>query len=182
MSNYEKNDNTRVTKLVKRPQFKRTISSEEKEQMKQQGYFWDGERWVFMGTISQGEGSPDNKTLQEKSKNYWDSMKGAKERVKATMKNETNPYFGIKRTILPAASGALGVQAISGIPILLRSAMINPHGISNLLTNMVIQTGIGTSGSYIGETIDKNLGGTGEIGSFAEVQEHYGELIKKFLL
>lgn len=45
--------------------------------------------------------------------------------------------------------------------------MTNPHGIPNLLTNMAIQTGIGTAGSYVGETIDKSLGGTGEIGSFA---------------
>lgn len=94
MSNYEKNDNTRVKKLVKRPQFKRTISSEEKEQMKQQGYIWDGEKWVFMGTISQGEGSPDNsKTLQEKAKNYW-KFSGASDRWKTSWKAGQNPIKG----------------------------------------------------------------------------------------
>ena len=134
--------------------------------MKQQGYFWDGKDWIFQGTISQGEGSSDNKTLNEKSKDYWDPIKGAKERVKASMENETNPYFGIKKAVLPAAAGAFVASGITGIPILLKSAMTSPHGVSNLLTNMAIQTGVGTAGSYVGETIDKNLGGTGEIGSF----------------
>lgn len=53
-----------------------------------------------------GEPSNDNRSAAERNKNYWHPIKGAKERFKSSMKNETNPLIGIERTILPSAAGA----------------------------------------------------------------------------
>lgn len=53
-----------------------------------------------------GEPSNDNRTSEERNRNYWHPLKGAKERFKASMKNETNPLVGIERTVMPALAGA----------------------------------------------------------------------------
>lgn len=53
-----------------------------------------------------GEPSNDNRTSEERNRDYWHPLKGAKERFKASMKNETNPLVGIERTIMPAMAGA----------------------------------------------------------------------------
>jgi hypothetical protein len=108
--------------------------------MAKQGYNWDGKNWRYAGTISDAGGKPstDNRNATERNKDYWHPLKGARERVKASTENETNPYVGIKRTILPAAAVAMGTQAIAGAPLLLRTAATNPHGWTNLLTNLTM--------------------------------------------
>lgn len=50
-----------------------------------------------------GTPSNDTRTPAERNKDYLHPIKGAKERFKASMSNETNPLVGIERTILPAA-------------------------------------------------------------------------------
>ena len=51
-----------------------------------------------------GEPSNDNRTSEERNRDYWHSLKGAKERFKASMKNGTNPLVGIERTIMPGTT------------------------------------------------------------------------------
>lgn len=76
-----------------------------------------------------GEPSNDNRTSEERNRDYWHPLKGAKERFKASMKNETNPLVGIERTIMPAtlvggseavnkATGGFGqwLESKTGIP------------------------------------------------------------------
>lgn len=53
-----------------------------------------------------GEPSNDDRSAAERNKDYWHPVKGAKERFKSSMKNNTNPLVGIERTILPSAAGA----------------------------------------------------------------------------
>ena len=53
-----------------------------------------------------GTPSNDTRTPAERNKDYLHPIKGAKERFKASMSNETNPLVGIGRTILPSAAGA----------------------------------------------------------------------------
>lgn len=53
-----------------------------------------------------GEPSTDTRTAAERNRDYWHPIKGAKERFKSSMKNETNPLVGIERTIMPAMAGA----------------------------------------------------------------------------
>ena len=50
-----------------------------------------------------GEPSNDDRSAAERNKDYWHPVKGAKERFKSSMKNNTNPLVGIERTILPTA-------------------------------------------------------------------------------
>lgn len=53
-----------------------------------------------------GTPSNDTRTPAERNKDYLHPIKGAKERFKASMGNETNPLVGIERTLLPSAAGA----------------------------------------------------------------------------
>ena len=70
-----------------------------------------------------GEPSNDNRTSEERNRDYWHPLKGAKERFKASMKNGTNPLVGIERTVMPGAAlvttpatlvgGIIGSEAVN---------------------------------------------------------------------
>lgn len=109
----QKSDNTKVQPLVQQKVLgKYTPTESEKEYAKQQGYSYTPQGWKFIGTITQGEGSSDEKTLDEKAKDYWHPIKGRKQRYKASMSNGTNPYIGFKKVVLPA----VGIAAtLSGL-------------------------------------------------------------------
>lgn len=53
-----------------------------------------------------GEPSNDTRSAAERNRDYWHPIKGARDRFKASMSNETSPLVGIERTILPSATGA----------------------------------------------------------------------------
>ena len=53
-----------------------------------------------------GEPSTDTRTAAERNRDYWQPIKGAKERFKSSMRNETNPLVGLERTVMPAMAGA----------------------------------------------------------------------------
>lgn len=75
----------------------------------------------------------------ERNKDYLHPIKGAKERFKASMSNETNPLVGIERTILPSAAGA----ALVTTPIALAKGAGYGFGIDKLTGgwgNMVERT------------------------------------------
>lgn len=62
-----------------------------------------------------GEPSNDTRSAAERNRDYWHPIKGARDRFKASMSNETNPLVGIERTILPSAAvvgGALGNMTV----------------------------------------------------------------------
>lgn len=86
-----------------------------------------------------GTPSNDTRTPAERNKDYLHPIKGAKERFKASMSNETNPLVGIERTILPSAAGA----ALVTTPITLVRNAGYGYGIDNLTGgwgNMVERT------------------------------------------
>lgn len=86
-----------------------------------------------------GTPSNDTRTPAERNKDYLHPIKGAKERFKASMSNETNPLVGIERTILPSAAGA----ALVTTPITLAKGAGYGFGIDKLTGgwgNMVERT------------------------------------------
>lgn len=86
-----------------------------------------------------GTPSNDTRTPAERNKDYLHPIKGAKERFKASMGNETNPLVGIERTILPSAAGA----ALVTTPIALAKGAGYGFGIDKLTGgwgNMVERT------------------------------------------
>ena len=86
-----------------------------------------------------GTPSNDTRTPAERNKDYLHPIKGAKERFKASMSNETNPLVGIERTILPSAAGA----ALVTTPIALAKGAGYGFGIDKLTGgwgNMVKRT------------------------------------------
>lgn len=86
-----------------------------------------------------GTPSNDTRTPAERNKDYLHPIKGAKERFKASMSNETNPLVGIERTILPSAAGA----ALVTTPIALAKGAGYGFGVDKLTGgwgNMVERT------------------------------------------
>lgn len=86
-----------------------------------------------------GTPSNDTRTPAERNKDYLHPIKGAKERFKASMSNETNPLVGIERTILPSAASA----ALVTTPIALAKGAGYGFGIDKLTGgwgNMVERT------------------------------------------
>lgn len=75
-----------------------------------------------------GTPSNDTRTPAERNKDYLHPIKGAKERFKASMSNETNPLVGIERTLLPSAAGA----ALVTTPIALAKGAGYGFGIDKL--------------------------------------------------
>lgn len=60
-----------------------------------------------------GTPSTDTRTA-ERNKDYWHPIKGAKERFKSSMRNETNPLVGLERTVMPAMAGAAVLGGLLG--------------------------------------------------------------------
>lgn len=68
-----------------------------------------------------GEPSNDTRSAAERNRDYWHPIKGARDRFKASMSNETNPLVGIERTILPSAAGAALMDKV-GRPFILQQS------------------------------------------------------------
>lgn len=66
-----------------------------------------------------GTPSTDTRTAAERNKDYWQPIKGAKERFKSSMRNETNPLVGLERTVMPAMAGAALMDKV-GTPFILQ--------------------------------------------------------------
>lgn len=68
-----------------------------------------------------GEPSNDTRSAAERNRDYWHPIKGARDRFRASMSNETNPLVGIERTILPSAAGAALMDKV-GRPFILQQS------------------------------------------------------------
>lgn len=75
-----------------------------------------------------GEPSNDNRTSEERNRDYWHPLKGAKERFKASMKNETNPLVGIERTVMPALAGA----SLVTMPSIVIGGLVGGEAVNNV--------------------------------------------------
>lgn len=75
-----------------------------------------------------GEPSKDTRTSDERNKDYWHPIKGAKERFKSSMQNKTNPLVGIENTILPALAGATLVTT----PVTLIGGVAGSQAVNNI--------------------------------------------------
>lgn len=62
-----------------------------------------------------GTPSTDTRTAAERNRDYWHSIKGAKERFKSSMRNETNPLVGAALVTTPATvlGGLLGSETVN---------------------------------------------------------------------
>lgn len=64
--------------------------------------------YSYSGEIRQGKNkqSNDNRTAEQRNRDYWDPIKGAFERFKSSLQNDTNPLIGLERTVFPAIAGS----------------------------------------------------------------------------
>lgn len=120
-----------------------------------------------------GTPSNDTRTPAERNKDYLHPIKGAKERFKASMGNETNPLVGIERTILPSAAGAALVTTPATV-------------VGGALGNAAVDK---FTGGW-GEWLENKTGIPSEIGVYTNPGAWYGgvkghkagKLSKKFVL
>lgn len=104
-----------------------------------------------------GEPSDDNRSATERNRDYWHPIKGAKDRFKASMSNETNPLVGIERTILPSAAGAALVTTPAAV-------------VGGALGNMTVDKLTGGWGNWL----EDKTGIPSEIGVYTNPGAWYG--------
>lgn len=104
-----------------------------------------------------GTPSNDTRTSEERNKDYWHPIKGAKERFKSSMKSGTNPLVGIEKTILPAMTGA----ALVTTPATLIGGTIGSEAVNN------------ATGGF-GKWLEDKTGIPSEIGEYLNPGAVYG--------
>ena len=102
-------------------------------------------------TITKASGDPDRsrKTKAQRNADYWHPIWGAAERWKTSMHNDTNPFVGLGRTVVPAVAGALALEytpvvlsrAATAVPHVAKAVVSHPH-----LTAQVVKTGATKAG------------------------------------
>lgn len=104
-----------------------------------------------------GEPSNDTRSAAERNRDYWHPIKGARDRFKASMSNETNPLVGIERTILPSAAGAALVTTPAAV-------------VGGALGNMTVDKLTGGWGNWL----EDKTGIPSEIGVYTNPGAWYG--------
>ena len=104
-----------------------------------------------------GEPSNDTRSAAERNRDYWHPIKGARDRFKASMSNETNPLVGIERTILPSATGAALVTTPAAV-------------VGGALGNMTVDKLTGGWGNWL----EDKTGIPSEIGVYTNPGAWYG--------
>lgn len=104
-----------------------------------------------------GEPSKDDRTSDERNKDYWHPIKGAIDRFKSSMHNETNPLVGIERTVMPALAGASLVTMPSTV-------------IGGLVGGEVVNNATGDFGQWL----ENKTGLPKEIGTYLNPGAIYG--------
>lgn len=104
-----------------------------------------------------GEPSNDTRSAAERNRDYWHPIKGARDRFKASMSNETNPLVGIERTILPSAAGAALVTTPAAV-------------VGGALGNMTVDKLTGGWGNWL----EDKTGIPSEIGIYTNPGAWYG--------
>jgi flagellum-specific peptidoglycan hydrolase FlgJ len=104
-----------------------------------------------------GEPSNDTRSAAERNRDYWHPIKGARDRFKASMSNETNPLVGIERTILSSAAGAALVTTPAAV-------------VGGALGNMTVDKLTGGWGNWL----EDKTGIPSEIGVYTNPGAWYG--------
>lgn len=106
------------------------------------------------------------KTLNEKAKDYNKPLKGAAQRFKASMDNETNPYWGLNTMAKVVGGAGIAYSPIAAFkygPKFLKTIATQPHGWQNLAVSTGTDLTVGTVGSIVGAKADKAIGGVNNL-------------------
>lgn len=104
-----------------------------------------------------GKPSTDTRTSAERNKDYWHPIKGAFERFKSSLKNNTNPIKGLENTILPALGGAALITTPATV-------------VGGLLGSEVVNSATGGFGQWL----ENKSGIPSEIGEYLNPGAVYG--------
>lgn len=114
------------------------------------------------------EKAKDELTLNEKAKDYWHPVKGAKQRELASMENKTHPYWGLN-TLTKTANAAMLINGgyslfTKGVPFV-KTLLTQPYGLQNFAVSTGTDLAAGTVGAAVGNKLDKSIGGDGTVGA-----------------
>lgn len=120
----------------------------------------------------EGEPSTDTRTADERNRDYWHPIKGAKERFKSSMRNGTNPLVGLERTVMPAMAGA----ALVTTPVTVVGGLLGSEAVNN------------ATGGF-GQWLEGKVGIPAEVGEYLNPGAVYGgglnvtknKLVSKFI-
>lgn len=104
-----------------------------------------------------GKPSTDTRTSSERNKDYWHPIKGAMERFKSSMGNETNPLVGIEKTVMPAVAGA----ALVSTPATVVGSLLGSETVNN------------ATGGF-GQWLEGKVGIPAEVGEYLNPGAVYG--------
>lgn len=104
-----------------------------------------------------GEPSTDTRTAAERNRDYWHPIKGAKERFKSSVRNETNPLVGLERAVMPAMAGA----ALVTTPATVVGGILGSEAVNN------------ATGGF-GQWLEGKVGIPAEIGEYLNPGAVYG--------
>ena len=104
-----------------------------------------------------GKPSEDTRTSEERNRDYWSPIKGAIDRFKSSMYNETNPLVGIERTVMPVLAGASLVTMPSTV-------------IGSLVGGEIVNNATGDFGQWL----ENKTGLPKEIGTYLNPGAIYG--------
>lgn len=104
-----------------------------------------------------GTPSTDTRTAAERNRDYWHPIKGAKERFKSSMRNETNPLVGLERTVMPAMAGA----ALVTTPATVLGGLLGSETVNN------------ATGGF-GQWLEGKVGIPAEVGEYLNPGAVYG--------
>lgn len=133
-----KQDNTRIQKPI----------IQEKIPYKSRQYYF-----IDLG----GEPSKDTRTSAQRNKDYWHPIKGAVDRFKSSMHNETNPLVGIEKTVMPALAGA----SLATMPSTVIGGLVGGETVNN------------ATGGF-GQWLENKTGLPEEIGTYLNPGAIYG--------
>lgn len=135
------------------------------------------------GEIIDGGGSPstDSRTSEERNRDYFHPIKGAVERFKASMNNNTNPLIGLKNTVLPAAAGA----AVLTMPAVTVANLLTPRIMSGIAGNIYLgnalhsqnnpyaEAGVSIAGRILPPQLNEQSKRIGGINDFKQAKEEF---------
>lgn len=104
-----------------------------------------------------GKPSADTRTSSERNRDYWHPIKGAKERFKSSMRNETNPLVGVEKTVMPAMAGA----ALVTTPATVVGGLLGSEAVNN------------ATGGF-GQWLEGKVGIPAEVGEYLNPGAVYG--------
>lgn len=122
-------------------------------------------------------------TAEYRNANYWHPIWGAGQRWKSSMSNDTNPFVGIGRTIVPAVAGALIAEYAPAVAT--KATTTIPHVVKAVTSHPRLTSRIAGKGLFnFGKTLIKGIIGGEAVNEGTKLLtggQNWGEAVSPYL-